>query len=53
MGQGKASQQNRGPDPEDQGGGGDGVPREGHRGEGIQVVPVPERGRCRRWRRFN
>ncbi len=40
IGQGKTSQQNRGPDPEDQGG--DGVPGQGHRGEGIQVVHVQD-----------
>jgi hypothetical protein len=44
--QGKASQQNRGPDPEDQGG--DGVPRQGHRGEGLQEIHGQDRGCCRR-----
>ncbi len=38
IGRGKASVQNRGPDPEDQGG--DGVPRKGHRGEGLQEIQV-------------
>ena len=37
-GQSKVSQQNQGPDPKDQGG--DGVPRQEHRGEGLQAVQV-------------
>jgi hypothetical protein len=40
VGQFKASQQNQEPDPKDQGG--DGLPRQEHRGEGLQEVQVQE-----------
>ncbi len=49
-GQSKASQQNQGPDPKDQGD--DGVPREEHRGEDLQAVQAPDRGCHRCWRHF-
>ncbi len=45
-----ASKQNRRPDQEDEGG--DGVPRQGHRGEGLQEILPQDRGRRCRWRRF-
>ncbi len=41
MGQCKVSQQNQGPDTEDEGAGG--VPGRGHGGEGLLEVPVQDR----------
>jgi hypothetical protein len=43
-GQRTALQLNKGPDLEDQGG--DEVPRQEHRGEGLQEVHVSDRGSC-------
>ncbi len=49
-GQSEASQQNQEPDPENQGG--NGVPRQEHRGENLQDFQVPDRV-CRRcWWHF-
>ncbi len=46
-GQWKASQQNRGPDPEHEGC--DGVPWQGHRGEDLLEVKVQNQGCCQCW----
>ncbi len=51
IGQCKVSQKNRGPEPEEEGG--DGVLRQGHRGEGLLVVQLQDQGCRRRWQPFH
>jgi hypothetical protein len=51
IGQYKASQKNWGPDPKDEGG--DGVPWQGHHGEGLLEVEVLDWGCCHRWQPFH
>ncbi len=50
-GQCKASQQNWGPDPEDEGG--DDVPWQGHQGEDLLEVKVQNQGGCHCWLPFH
>ncbi len=47
-GQCKVSQQIQWSDPEDKGG--DGVPRQGHHGEGLHEIQVQDRGCLHSWR---
>ncbi len=47
MGQSKVSQQIQGSDPEDEGG--DGVPCQGHPGEGLHKLQVQDRGCLYSW----
>ncbi len=50
MGQSKVSQQIEGSDPEDEGG--DGVPYQGHPGEGLHKLQVQDQGCLYSWRQF-
>ncbi len=51
IGQCNASQKNWGPGPKDKGG--DGVPWQGHHGEGLLEVEVLDWGCCHRWQPFH